>query len=344
MRMQTALVAMAIASLLGACATMPPVTMHYYQPEARTRVQVVQTAFCNTLADRVHVANAVTASTSYTRDIDRPETFELADLNDDYGDADIGFTFTEDGRLKAVNATTTGQGGEILKGAIGLISSVVGAVPLEAGEKTPCEWIEVFGDGKPVTLTYSLDADQVAALGATGARTILIADPGSQPLYARISEVLPVLTFSRQREAPVLSAASYTPDEDHAGMVMLTLTGHQTIGYQMTAGYSATATPAPFWTGSVLTPHGDFELPIPRAALFGKQGFALALSESGAIASLSYARQSGAAGVLGAVTNVVDALAPRTAAEQAADLEARADLIAQQQRLVLCEARPDECE
>lgn len=335
----------AAVGMLGGCATMPPVTMSYYLPTASTRMQVVQTAYCNAAGDRVVVANSVTSTTTYERDVSRRETFDIATLDSRYADADISFSFYDDGRLKGVNATTTGQGGEILKSAIGLVTTAVGAGVLGVGDKTPCEWIADFGGGKPVSLTYSLTAEEVAGLGRPGASAVFVVDPASEPLNAAIKAVLPTLTLYRQATTDIAAPAKYTPstgpaDED---LVMLTLTGLRSVAFDVRATYPGAADTGPFWRGAVTMPHGEYELPIPRAALFGKQAFGLTLADSGAVTSISYSRLSGVAGALGAANGLAEALSPDTAAERAADLKSQADLIAQQARLVQCQARPDEC-
>jgi hypothetical protein len=86
----------------------------------------------------------------------------------------------------------------------------------------------------------------------------------------------------------------------------------------------------------------DYQLPIPRAAMFGKQVFAASFDEAGSISQVQYAKDTGGAGVL----NVLDAAASqlnRTDTEQAAAYKAEADVIAAQQRLVKCKAAPASC-
>ena len=87
-----------------------------------------------------------------------------------------------------------------------------------------------------------------------------------------------------------------------------------------------------------------YVLPIPKAALFGKQSFSLALSEAGVITSVEYGKNTGAASVLNAAGAAATAQAPETTAAKAADVKAQADLIAQQQRLARCQANPAQCQ
>jgi hypothetical protein len=77
-----------------------------------------------------------------------------------------------------------------------------------------------------------------------------------------------------------------------------------------------------------------------KAALFGKQTFTVSLSEAGAVMSVGYGKNAGTASALNAIGAIVNT---ETAAAKAAELKAQADLIAQQQRLVLCQTKPDQC-
>ena len=93
-------------------------------------------------------------------------------------------------------------------------------------------------------------------------------------------------------------------------------------------------------TGVVTVPTKEtFPLPIPRAALIGRSGFSLALSEAGNITSIGYSKTSGASGLLNTFTAI-----DTTDANRASVIRGEADLIAQQQRLTRCKAQPDKCE
>jgi hypothetical protein len=104
------------------------------------------------------------------------------------------------------------------------------------------------------------------------------------------------------------------------------------------------------WKGAVavpLTTDKDlFQLPIPKAALFGTHKFVLALSQYGSINKLEYSTSgsSDAADALGSLGSAVGgALKKPSASDQASAIQAQADLIYQQQRLVICQADPTKC-
>ena len=87
---------------------------------------------------------------------------------------------------------------------------------------------------------------------------------------------------------------------------------------------------------------GTFELPIPKAALFGKQSFSLALADSGRITSIGYGSTAGAPGALNALSSVAGVQSAEDSAEAAAR-QAAADLIAQQSRLSGCLLNHADC-
>jgi hypothetical protein len=70
--------------------------------------------------------------------------------------------------------------------------------------------------------------------------------------------------------------------------------------------------------------------------LFGGQSFTLNLAQSGALEKVSYSADTGANQAAGALGSIVDVLNGSTAAEKAAQYKSEADLIVQQQRVILC--------
>jgi hypothetical protein len=87
----------------------------------------------------------------------------------------------------------------------------------------------------------------------------------------------------------------------------------------------------------------DYQLPVPRAAAFGKQTFGAAFAESGALTSVQYVSNSGAAGALGSANSLATIAQGETTSAKVAEVKAEADLIAQQQRLLQCQADPKSC-
>jgi hypothetical protein len=85
-----------------------------------------------------------------------------------------------------------------------------------------------------------------------------------------------------------------------------------------------------------------YEVPIPRAAVFGKQQLGASFHESGAMTMVQYVSSPGAGQVLN-VLNSALGLSKEIADKQAAELGAEANLIAAQQRLMRCKTDPSKC-
>jgi hypothetical protein len=134
---------------------------------------------------------------------------------------------------------------------------------------------------------------------------------------------------------------------DAGDYVKLTLQQPATISLKISARQTCAAKDGArlIWSGDVILAHmgQTFTLPIPKAALFGKSAFAIALGESGAITTLQYAKETGVAQVLNVAGAAVPSLQGPTAAQRAADIKAEADLIAAQERLVRCLANRVAC-
>ena len=88
-----------------------------------------------------------------------------------------------------------------------------------------------------------------------------------------------------------------------------------------------------------------YDLPIQEAPWFGSHEVELQLHESGKVTKLHYTGSPDAAGMLGALTEVRGAFDEPavSTADQAKAVQAEADLIYQQQRLVTCQTNPASC-
>jgi hypothetical protein len=183
----------AAALVLAGCGKIPDVTLSYYFPRAKTQFAVTQTIGCSPKMDGKHrvirSVISVISTTTNSADLDwknddgcphqghlRYRAFEGT-----FNDADATVTLTPDGRLASINASSSGQGGAIVKS----LATVVGAVALlgpppagpfvETAEDKACEKVDTFsavpaasGDAKGaslVTLTYNATVTHKAATG-----------------------------------------------------------------------------------------------------------------------------------------------------------------------------------
>jgi hypothetical protein len=98
------------------------------------------------------------------------------------------------------------------------------------------------------------------------------------------------------------------------------------------------------WNGHVAVGQRGtaYEIPIPKAAFFGKQAFAATFDEAGGMTMLQYGKEPGGGGALAVLQAGYDAVR-QTDAEKVSHLKGEADVIAAQQRLVKCQASPETC-
>lgn len=119
--------ALALAGLLPGCASMPKVTVGYYLPKTSVALTLTQTATCT--HDGVPILKSdLVAVANYSSDFYQKRTVKLANLGGRMTKANASFEFYDDGRLKGINTTQTGQGGEVIKALVSLGTSVMGGL------------------------------------------------------------------------------------------------------------------------------------------------------------------------------------------------------------------------
>src|SRR5690349_7780453 len=96
---------------LCACATLPDERIHYRLPTTTLSLEVIRTLGCtkdNGLVESFKVTPTVIQHADQTPAGDK--YLELGKLHGPFNDADMKVEFYDDGRLKSVNGSTTGQG------------------------------------------------------------------------------------------------------------------------------------------------------------------------------------------------------------------------------------------
>ena len=381
----TSLVTLAI----GGCASVPDVTVAYQPVTWAVGTSVVQTITCSRDGKQAIIARGATFTPIYQADkVARPLTLKLKDLDRFFADSELTTGFTDDGRLKSINQSATGQGEAITKALVTSVVSVgsAGAVKgiatapalmsnnlskqLLLSEKafsllegelylernlpiSPSSLCKVVMDWTTVDTSKGglpqISVIQTRTIGPTdlpgGTVAVAKADAQSASLIKALSEAgfdasaqlkfnLPVPP-QKSGNQPILE-----PIVKH-GEVPLTI--QQTSTLTMEAFRQEGNTTERISSASVNVPLAEnLTLPIPRAALFGKQSFQLQLGESGRISALGYARTSGAPGMLNAISSVASEQSAQDSADAAA-LKAASDLIVQQNRHSNCLLNRDEC-
>ncbi len=331
-----AAVAALVGVSVGGCGSIPDAEVTYYKATTKVFVKVTRTVACNG-QDVPLIADTVVPSVVHSADITKPEQFKLAALRGPFTDSDVKFELFEDGRLKSVNAAVTGQAEGAIKAAATFVTVLMAFDGTPPPHPVECAFIAKHGAGKPITLIYEAMIDP-----ANAGRQSIAPDPASAPYAQALTKALPapcaVVTEKVAGRVPV----QYKPESQD-----LLLAVRQPAWLKFTVG---TVTPGngcsgKLWDGQVLVAQlgTDYVLPVPKAALFGKQTFGAGFSEAGSLTSIQYVSGSGAASALGAATSLATAAQGETTAAKAAAVKAEADLIAQQQRLVQCLADPKSC-
>jgi hypothetical protein len=329
----------ALVSLLAGCATLPDATVNYYLAQSNIRFKVIRTVACDANATLI-IINAATPTVTHSADRSQLVPVRLVDMKGSLSDTDIKFDLYEDGRLKGINASSTGEGEAILKTAISIVQA--GSVFGWQGGKSyvdECALIKTFGGDKPLTLSYEgavditktpADKQELKPDDATGVYATL--------LVSAIGGVCAFVEATAQGNAPVLYAAK-------VGDVMLQARQPGVAKIRVTAGtIDGCKGIGDVWTGELPVAQigKPYQLPLPMPIVFGKQAFGAAFAESGALTSLQYTSNTG----LGQALNVTGAAVTAVqgeAGQKAAQLKAEADLIAQQQRLAQCLADRTTC-
>lgn len=349
------LAGISIASL-SACASIPDVDYNYYLPKLSLVVTVSQTVDCTQDKMSLIIVNSGTVTPTYSSDLSRgPYHVNIRAIEgafSGFADSDANFGFYDDGRLKSVNQTTTGEGETIIKSFVTLATTVAAFGALDKfGNRTgipECTVVANWGQTKPVTLSYGTEVDFPGALKKPPfeppqlhAPPYVIPIPPigtSQALYDQLKSKLPALNLVIGGPT---DAGSRALSEAAASGEIVNLTLETTAA----ADVAVTADTKKIWGGLITIPEGStYDLPIPVAALFGMQKFTLSLNEAGAITAVEYGKNTGAAGAANAANAIAGALTPETPTAQAADLKAKADVIAQGQRLARCQSNPSQCQ
>lgn len=329
----------AIAVFASGCATVPDVTLSYYRTKWNAQVTVTQTVGCKTETKQLYALSALTVLPTYSSDTNNSSKLRIKSLDGGFSDSDLTMTFTDDGRLKSINQSTTGQGEAIIKSAVALTAALEGMKILALdGAIDPCDFLTQTFKDKPVTLTYRATIDQTTL----NELPRLLPTQDSEYVYRKIERGLPVLSIRIGKTTDNVGGPSYGGLTEESGNVVL-LELQKTKFVEVSVEVSRTNPPSEEILGPVritAPQETTYKLPIPKGAFFGKQAFSVTLSDSGAVLSVGYNKTSGVAGALNAAGAIA---ATDTAATKAAELKAQADLIYQQQRLILCQTKPDQC-
>lgn len=324
-----------IVLLSTACAHTPKVTLGYYLPRSEIHLKVDRVLACSK-SDRVVEVVAVTPTPRFVADRSKWKLVSIADVDGSFADADLKFEFYDDGRLKAVNAATTGKGEDVIKSAI----SLIGAVAFDetrGADIASCKTIRRLSEkAKSLTLTYE-GTIKIVGDGTIPIEPIVSSAAAHKELAAGIGGVCAVIKTTVQTNAPEINT------QGKGARLTLVQPGAATV--TVTSGGKNRCVESTHWVAEVLAPQfgKEYELPIPKAAMFGKQVFEVSVGESGTLSSVKYGKETGANQALTVLNTVLPQL-QKTTTEQTAEANEEADKIKALARLAKCRADPASCE
>lgn len=336
----------AASTMLGACASTPPVTVNYHLPRADAQVNVLRSVACSKDATEIYVANTVTAKIAYTADPKQRYPIDIRALDGTLANTDIGVTLADDGqRLLGFNVAQTGQGSQIVDALVAVAGVALAGSSggNDAQLESACEYIA--NNGKDGVLTLAFSTIETFDSRDSGRKIgVVPQDADRLPFVEAVTGelCLSLAALGGPVEPPVEIGATKTSYQliklrQPARMQMAVATDE--------LGSDCKSPDTAFWKGDVMVPQQGtpYDIPLPKAAPFGKQSVTVGLSEAGALTSLKYGGESGLAPALGSAGKVLDLLTGSTPAQKAAALDAQADLIAQQERLLRCQRDPTTC-
>lgn len=338
--------------LISGCATIPAVTAEYRLAETTLQFRVTRTIGCSAgAAKELIIADTVTPVVTHRGGaaINAKKSLNLRAFSALWANGDIKFEVHPDGRLKSVNSTATGQAQPILDAAIKFATGTGGfkASMFENG----CGDIHQGFADKTVTITFTTDpfTPQGSMTGDIPVEGIpLKPDPASERLYKKYGHYFDVFCVTNKKDVvrhepigkPDLPPGHIGLDARHPALVQYSIVQ----GGKINQNSSITCGDEAIWSATIPIAQAgtDYTIPIPNPPWFGKQTFAVAFDESGALATLQYAQESGAASSFSSALAAYEA-GHTTNAERTAALKAETDLIAAQQKLVKCQADPASC-
>ncbi len=331
--------AVVVAAAFTGCGTIPDATVPYNLTKTEVSFKITRTVTCDS-ADHPVVSTAAVPTVVHSAGV-AASAIELKKLRGTFSDSDVKFDFYDDGRLKGVNASSTGQGDTILK-AVTTLAGTIAAFAFDGHAPTfpdQCGFIRKEGAGKPLSITY------------TGPVNISVKDAQAIPpdfgseLYAnRLAPAIGTVCAVVEDVAPPPKPVQYTPSADDV-VLWAQQPGRARILVSSPTNGGLCAPANPFWHDQLTVAQAGvvYPIPLPSPKLFGKEAFAVAFAESGALTSVQFTSTNGSAQALGGLNSLLTASQGESTASKAADLKAQADLIAQQQRLTACLADPKSC-
>jgi hypothetical protein len=295
---------------LSGCANLPNVAVTYYPPIAHVTVTATQSLDCNKSNTRVFASTTVKAVSTWTPDRTQPRTLHIAELDGAFSDTSLSFTLTEDGRLKGINVQTTGEAAAVISSGITLGTALATVAAQAHGRPTVCNVIADWGKGKPVTVVWR--AELASPPNLVPGNIPFSPSPESQDVAnALVGYSLPQMELALRIDR-VAEMVPPVVDLGSSDVAELDLNKTAQVDISVLENQNAV------WAQAFILPiAGRYTVPVPKSKLFGADTFTLALSDAGAVTSVTYNKTAGIGAALGAAGSVATAAAPPPASSPA---------------------------
>ncbi len=359
MKLGTLLATMWGLSVLSACAELPPAALNYRYADTKLSIEVIRSVTCSS-DNKVFELFKATPTVTYGAG-DGVQSLHINKLDGALQDTDISVQLYDDGRLKSINSSSTGQGEAVVKSAAAVAIIVVSGGAIEkmssADEEKKAEELctainKASAGGKVVSLTYqggidlsnptkisklSLEPESNAfkpeLIDALGD---LVAMPGVSSCGFAAGTKFTVNTIGKS-VAYGDSEAPYSKDNER---LSVSLRDPAIVDVTVCARRAKQLV----WTGKVPvsqlgTPYNVY---FAKPAPFGKETLTLSLNEAGIPTTIGYAATSGASSAFNAVNDAASVKQDSDSAELA-KLKLKDDYTAEQERHVRCMADKTNC-
>lgn len=332
--------------LISGCAKLPTATVRYYLPTTEIHLEAVRSVGCDAIGNVVAVTSVDPKLVSKA-DTSKPYFFEIEKLNSKLADSDVKFDLTSDGRLKGLNTTSTGEGGAILKSAATVASAI--AVTAAITPEDACVLWKKRSDGKPVAITYDgvlfADGDSGNSQLQIHLEPAISGDANHELFKSRIGELrAKVVEVSNRGVPPPISQRDKDKTSSNGSTELFINARQPALAHVVVFEVGGDFDGKTLWDDWLpVAQFGEkYVIPLGKPAMAGVVKTVLAFDDNGSLTSINYVANSGTDDVMD-VANTVAAAAKNHVSDEAAALKAKADLIAQQQRLVACRISPKDC-
>lgn len=331
--------------ILAGCGSIPPTKITYYQPKTQLTATATQTVLCKKVGgeNKIYATTNVVFTPSYVADPSESAIIDFDEFNGVFNDASIEVDLTSDGRLAAINGSSTGHGTTLLETVTNVVTaaglSLFDELPSQNRIDTACQFFKDNYEEKPQTIIRTQSFENFS-------------DDSSFYLTATGNANPAILVLLPEIQIGVLISGANDSRISCTDVKCSKYPSVKLINHAPTLVTAVASNREP--DGTLSDPHkvGDknflftllgntFNVPLFKPSLFGKLEVDLDLGEAGEIKKIKYA--SGNSESFGeGFTSLAGMLKKKDGPSEYEALKAANDLLYEQQRKIACEANPSQ--